>query len=100
MVESCGGARTPFKARRTKMFGTSPRRSVKCSRLSSEGFLTESRLCTPCVWPRCDYPFTPLQTVGRKYREVEAVRVFVGDGFIDRYSGSRLVFPGVLRLLS
>ena len=27
-------------------------------------------------------------------------RVFVRDGFIDRYSGDRLVFPPVLRILS
>lgn len=26
--------------------------------------------------------------------------VFVRDGYVDRYSGDRLVFPGVLRLLS
>jgi hypothetical protein len=26
--------------------------------------------------------------------------VFLRDGFIDRYSGARLVFPGVLRFLS
>jgi hypothetical protein len=26
--------------------------------------------------------------------------VFVRDGFIDRYTGARLVFPGTLRLLS
>jgi hypothetical protein len=28
------------------------------------------------------------------------MRVFRRDGFIDRYSGGRLVFPGTLRLLS
>ena len=26
--------------------------------------------------------------------------MFLGDGFIDRYSGTQLVFPGVLRLLA
>jgi hypothetical protein len=31
---------------------------------------------------------------------VQALRVFVRDGFIDRYSGNRLLFPPVLRLLS
>lgn len=29
-----------------------------------------------------------------------ALRIFLRDGFIDRYSGERLVFPGSLRLLS
>jgi hypothetical protein len=28
------------------------------------------------------------------------MEVFVRDGFIDRYSGNRLIFPGTLRLLS
>jgi len=28
------------------------------------------------------------------------MRVFLRDGFVDRYSGTRLVFPGTLRLLS
>jgi hypothetical protein len=28
------------------------------------------------------------------------MRIFVRDGFVDRYSGRRLVFPGALRLLS
>jgi len=46
------------------------------------------------------YPFEPVAAVERKYGELEATRVFLRDGFIDRYSGSRLVFPGVLRVLS
>jgi len=28
------------------------------------------------------------------------LRVFMRDGFIDRYSGERLVFPGIMRALS
>jgi hypothetical protein len=47
-----------------------------------------------------DYPFEPLANVGRRYSAAESMRVFVRDGFIDRYSGRRLVFPGALRLLS
>jgi len=27
-------------------------------------------------------------------------RIFARDGFIDRYRGSRLIFPAALRLLS
>ena len=46
------------------------------------------------------YPFTPVPPVKRVVRERDAVAVFVSDGFIDRYSGQRLVFPGVLSLLS
>jgi 5-methylcytosine-specific restriction endonuclease McrA len=47
-----------------------------------------------------EYPFTPAETVERKYGDQEALRVFLRDGFVDRYSGARLVFPGVLRVLA
>ena len=47
-----------------------------------------------------EYPFTPLTNAGRKYSPGQCMKVFVRDGFIDRYSGRRLVFPGTLRLLS
>ncbi len=47
-----------------------------------------------------EYPFQPLANVGRRYSALESTRVFVRDGFIDRYSGRRLVSPGALRLLS
>lgn len=46
------------------------------------------------------YPFRPVQSVQRKYTLATALRVFTRDGFIDRYSGDRLVFPGALRLLA
>ena len=36
----------------------------------------------------------------RSLSDTEKVSVFLRDGFIDRYSGKRLVFPGTLRLLS
>lgn len=36
----------------------------------------------------------------RKYSATQATKLFVRDGFIDRYTGERLVFPGVLRLIS
>lgn len=49
---------------------------------------------------KSQYPFvTPPQTK-RTFTETQALRVFLRDGFIDRYSGSRLVFPPVLRVLS
>ncbi len=49
---------------------------------------------------RQQYPFSPLESVTRKYSQTQAIRLFVRDGFIDRYLGSRLVFPGTLRILS
>jgi hypothetical protein len=36
----------------------------------------------------------------RRQGPVESTRVFVRDGFIDRYTGTRLIFPPVLRTLS
>lgn len=49
---------------------------------------------------RREYPFSPDPVTKRSYGPVESTRVFVRDGFIDRYTGERLVFPPVLRLLS
>jgi len=46
------------------------------------------------------YPFQNLSNSGRSYSPAECTRVFIRDGFIDRYSGDRLLFPGVLRLLA
>ena len=36
----------------------------------------------------------------RSRSDAEKVSVFLRDGFLDRYSGKQLVFPGTLRLLS
>jgi 5-methylcytosine-specific restriction endonuclease McrA len=47
-----------------------------------------------------EYPFVPVLATTRAYTETQATRVFTRDGFLDRYSGERLVFPGTLRLLS
>lgn len=47
-----------------------------------------------------DYPFVPYTKKARRYSEVESMHVFVRDGFLDRYTGAKLLFPGVLRLLS
>jgi hypothetical protein len=49
---------------------------------------------------RAEYPFVPVAPEGRRYTEFQSLQVFVRDGFVDRYSGQRLVFPGVFRLLS
>ena len=47
-----------------------------------------------------DYPFGPAPVTERRFRPAAYTKVFVRDGFIDRYSGARLVFPPVLRVLS
>jgi hypothetical protein len=46
------------------------------------------------------YPFAQLESAKRTYTAIDCTAVFIRDGFIDRYSGRRLVFPGTLRLLS
>ena len=49
---------------------------------------------------RSGYPFSSFERDTEKYNEFQSMRVFWRDGFIDRYSGEPLVFPGTLRLLS
>lgn len=46
------------------------------------------------------YPFEVTEKQTRKYTEYEKTRIFHRDGFIDRYKGTRLIFPPVLRLVS
>jgi len=46
------------------------------------------------------YPFIPKSTFVRNFNEQQTLRVFVRDGFTDRYSGNKLLFPPVLRILS
>jgi 5-methylcytosine-specific restriction endonuclease McrA len=47
-----------------------------------------------------DYPFAPDPVTERQYGPFESTRVFIRDGFTDRYTGDRLIFPPVLRLIS
>lgn len=49
---------------------------------------------------RTTYPFLNSTAASRTYTEFEATRLFIRDGFIDRYAGQRLVFTPVLRLIS
>jgi 5-methylcytosine-specific restriction endonuclease McrA len=46
------------------------------------------------------YPCGPASTPRSKWPLNRLVAVFARDGYTDRYSGSRLVFPGTLRALS
>ena len=46
------------------------------------------------------YPFRPIKKKKRQYTLKQMMEVFVRDGFIDRYTNERLVFPGSLRLIS
>lgn len=48
---------------------------------------------------RSHYPFVPVEKIARRYSERLSMELFLRDGFIDRYTGNRLINPGVLRLL-
>jgi hypothetical protein len=46
------------------------------------------------------YPFEPLQNAGRNWSPLQTLGIFLRDGFIDRYTGQPLIFPGTLRIIS
>jgi hypothetical protein len=47
-----------------------------------------------------EYPFQPNKTKRPTSSRKQMVATFVRDGFVDRYSGKRLVFPAPLYLIS
>ncbi len=47
-----------------------------------------------------NYPFRKLEISHRRYSLYEKMKVFIKDGFIDRYTGDKLVNPGILKILS
>lgn len=49
---------------------------------------------------RKHYPLAPIARNKRGYTQSDLLRTALRDGFVDRYTGKRLVFPGTLRLLS
>jgi hypothetical protein len=62
--------------------------------------LSDNRRDAAAVILRDCYPFVPLANVGRHYSVRQMLAVFTRDGFVDRYSGMRLVCPATLRLIS
>jgi hypothetical protein len=46
------------------------------------------------------YPFDSVRIDERKFNLTEKINVFLEDGFIDRYSGDKLVFPGILEIVT
>src|SRR5687767_2779868 len=61
--------------------------------------LSESRVATPPSSAGSDVVRAPGRR-DRKYNKSRKTKLFLRDGFHDRYSGQRLLFPGVLLLLS
>lgn len=49
---------------------------------------------------RVNYPFQFQEKKSRQITLLQSLKLFLRDGFIDRYSGHKLIFPGLLRLLS
>lgn len=47
-----------------------------------------------------NYPFANSSVSKRKYSKYEMCKVFLRDGSIDRYSSDKLLFPGLIKLLS
>lgn len=47
-----------------------------------------------------DYLFKPVEVFQRNYTRNQKFETFVRDGFLDRYTGEKLLNPGVLKVLS
>ncbi|RUT67703.1 HNH endonuclease [Flavobacterium cupreum] len=47
-----------------------------------------------------NYPFSVNSASRRQYSKFEMCKCYLSDGFIDRYSGDKLIFPGLLMILS
>lgn len=62
--------------------------------------LTEKSVIEAKEIIQTEYPFTPIVRNSRQYSNYQKTNVFLRDGFIDSYSGQKMVFPPVLRLLS
>ncbi len=63
-------------------------------------FLTADRCEAAADTIERHYPFQPQQILKGHCTPLESTRVFIRDGFIDRYSGERLIFPPVFRVIS
>lgn len=46
------------------------------------------------------YKFECKEIKSRSYTDNQKMRIFIRDGFIDRYSGERLINPGILKVFS
>ena len=62
--------------------------------------LLDAKLDSAAEAINTEYPFIPVKSNGRNYTIKQMMNQFFSDGFIDRYSGKRLVNPGMLRTLS
>jgi len=47
-----------------------------------------------------NYPFVSNLSQKRQYSKYQMCKVFLRDGFIDRYSGAKLLFPGLIKIMT
>ncbi len=47
-----------------------------------------------------NYPFNTRPPQKRQYSKFQMCKVFLRDGFIDRYSGDKLLFPGLIKIMT
>jgi len=47
-----------------------------------------------------NYPFIHISPQKRQYSKYQMCKVFLRDGFLDRYSGDKLLFPGLIKILT
>jgi len=47
-----------------------------------------------------EYPHRYIEYDKRNMSVEQKLKIFIRDGFIDRYSGKKLLFPGVLRIIT
>lgn len=47
-----------------------------------------------------EYPHTHFEVEKRTYTMTQKMNQFIKDGFIDRYTGKKLLNPGILKILS
>lgn len=65
-----------------------------CGFISGDDLVSARRLVSE------ELQFHHITKNKRKYTPEDMVSVFLNDGFIDRYSGDKLIFPPVLRIIS
>lgn len=47
-----------------------------------------------------EYPHTYYEIEKRTYTTAQKMKQFISDGFIDRYTGEKLLNPGILKIIS
>lgn len=65
-----------------------------CSALTKKDFSKAKEII------REKYPHEKPLKARKSFTKKEQLEIFIRDGFIDRYSGDKLLFPGVLCILS